>query len=195
MLETYGADGPPVRDGDLDAISAPIDFLGVNNYFRQVVGASTNGEGPRFVVAADAQVDRHGLGGLPAGALPAAATGGRRLCAACDLHHENGAAFGDVRVHDGRVHDPERLDFVRSHIDAVGRAVEDGVPVNGYFVWSLLDNFEWAEGYSKRFGIVYVDYPTQERVPKDSFYWYRDFIAQQRPVVRPSPAAPVAGIS
>ena len=90
---------------------------------------------------------------------------------------ENGAAFPDVRVHDGRVHDPERVAYLASHVDAVARAIADGAPVKGYFVWSLLDNFEWAYGYAKRFGIVYVDYPTLERVPKDSFYWYRDFIA------------------
>ncbi len=102
---------------------------------------------------------------------------------------ENGAAFGDVRVHDGRVHDPERTAYLQSHIAAVSRAIGDGAPVKGYFVWSLLDNFEWAHGYSKRFGIVYVDYPTLERVPKDSFYWYRDFIASQARVPRPSPIA------
>ena len=99
---------------------------------------------------------------------------------------ESGAAFGDIRGHDGRIHDPERQAYLASYIDAVGRAVEEGVPVHGYFVWSLLDNFEWASGYSKRFGLVYVDYPTLERIPKDSFEWYRRFIASQRPVGRPS---------
>jgi beta-glucosidase len=93
---------------------------------------------------------------------------------------ENGAAFADVRGHDGAVCDFERRDYIRSHIEAVGRAVADDVPVKGYFVWSLLDNFEWAWGYWKRFGIVYVDFPTLERVPKESFHWYRDFIAGQR---------------
>ena len=76
--------------------------------------------------------------------------------------------------------DPERQAYLDEHLAAVGRAVDDGVPVRGYFVWSLLDNFEWAEGYWKRFGIVYVDFPTLERVPKGSYYWYRDFIAAQR---------------
>jgi beta-glucosidase len=102
---------------------------------------------------------------------------------------ENGAAFGDVRVHDGRVHDPERTAYIASHIEAVSRAVAEGAPVRGYFVWSLLDNFEWAHGYSKRFGIVYIDYPTLERVPKDSFYWYRDYIASARQAPRPSSVA------
>ena len=93
---------------------------------------------------------------------------------------ENGAAFADVRVHDGSVPDPERVDYLAAHVDAVGRAIAAGAPVRGYFVWSLLDNFEWSYGYSRRFGIVYVDYPTLERVPKASFRWYRDLIARQR---------------
>jgi len=93
---------------------------------------------------------------------------------------ENGAAFADVRGHDGEIRDPERQAYLEEHVAAVGRAIGAGIPIAGYFVWSLLDNFEWAHGYSKRFGIVYVDYPTLARVPKGSFHWYRDFIAQQR---------------
>ena len=93
---------------------------------------------------------------------------------------ENGAAYGDHTTHDGEVNDPERQAYIEAHLDAIGRAIEAGVPMAGYFVWSLLDNFEWAHGYSKRFGIVYVDYPTLERVPKASYHWYRDFIAASR---------------
>jgi len=85
-----------------------------------------------------------------------------------------------VRRHDGTVHDPERQAYLECHLGAVERAIAAGVPVHGYFVWSLLDNFEWSHGYAKRFGLVYVDYPTLERVPKGSFGWYRDFIAAQR---------------
>jgi beta-glucosidase len=99
---------------------------------------------------------------------------------------ENGAAFPDVRSHDGRVRDPERVAYLESHVEAVARAVAEGAPVKGYFAWSLLDNFEWAYGYAKRFGIVYVDYPTLERVPKDSFHWYREFISSWR-VTRAAP--------
>jgi beta-glucosidase len=84
-----------------------------------------------------------------------------------------------VHGHDGTVLDPERRSYLDSYIAAVGRAVQAGAPVKGYFVWALLDNFEWAWGYSKRFGLVCVDYPTLERIPKQSFYWYRDLIAQQ----------------
>ena len=91
---------------------------------------------------------------------------------------ENGAAFADARGHDGSVRDPERRDYVEAHVEALGRAIAAGVPVEGYFAWSLLDNFEWAHGYARRFGLVYVDYATLERVPKSSFYWYRDHIAR-----------------
>jgi beta-glucosidase len=92
---------------------------------------------------------------------------------------ENGAAYEDTVAADA-VDDPERLDYVRGHIEAVGAAIEQGVDMRGYFVWSLLDNFEWELGYGKRFGIVYVDYETQQRIPKQSALWYRDFIAARR---------------
>jgi beta-glucosidase len=88
---------------------------------------------------------------------------------------ENGAAFTDKLVM-GRVADTKRTDYLRSHIDAVLRARQEGVPVNGYFAWSLTDNFEWTEGYKARFGLVYVDYVTQRRFIKDSGYWYSQFI-------------------
>jgi beta-glucosidase len=195
MLAVYGADSVPVRDGDLEAIAAPIDFLGVNNYFRQVVGASVDGKGPHFVREPDAQLTDTGWEVYAPGLYQLLVRVAEDYSPPAIFVTENGAAFGDVRVHDGCVHDPERLDYLRTYLEAVGRAVEGGAPVKGYFVWSFLDNFEWSQGYAKRFGLVYVDYPTQERVPKDSFYWYRDFIASQRPVVRPSPATPVGGMS
>ncbi|RMF78493.1 MAG: glycosyl hydrolase family protein, partial [Chloroflexi bacterium] len=84
---------------------------------------------------------------------------------------ENGAAFDDVVSADGHVHDERRQNFLANHYEVALRAIEDGVPLKGYFTWSLLDNFEWAEGYTKRFGIVYVDYPTQRRIIKDSGYF------------------------
>jgi beta-glucosidase len=90
---------------------------------------------------------------------------------------ENGAAFKDTVV-DGRVNDAERTGYLRTHIAAAAEAMRQGVPVAGYFVWSLMDNFEWASGYAKRFGIVHVDYATQRRTLKDSAHWYRDFLAR-----------------
>ena len=85
---------------------------------------------------------------------------------------ENGAAFADAPGADGGVADPRRVDFLDRHFRAARHAIDDGVDLRGYFVWSLLDNFEWAFGYSKRFGLVYVDYATQRRIPKSSAHWY-----------------------
>ena len=168
---------PPVQDGDLEAISAPIDFLGVNNYFRFVVQASSNGGGPHVVNDPDWERTDMGWEVYPEGLYQLLTRVAREYAPRAMYVTENGAAFGDIRSHDGRVHDLERTAYIESHIDAVRRAIADGVPMKGYFVWSFLDNFEWSLGYSKRFGIVYVDYPTQERVPKDSFYRYRELIA------------------
>ena len=86
---------------------------------------------------------------------------------------ENGMSCHDAVMLDGKVHDPNRIDYVHRYLLAVRRAVEDGVPVKGYFYWSFFDNFEWARGYTERFGLTYVNYQTQERIPKDSAYWYQ----------------------
>jgi beta-glucosidase len=93
---------------------------------------------------------------------------------------ENGAAFPDVVDHEGNVADLERRQYLQDHLAAAAQALGAGVPLRGYFVWGLMDNFEWSFGYWKRFGLVHVDYPSQKRTPKESFYWYRDFIASQR---------------
>lgn len=176
---------PFVQDGDFDVISAPIDFLGINNYFRFVISAGT--DGPSMRRHHDEPVTDMGWEVYPDGLRRLLVRVANDYAPPAIYVTENGAAFGDVRVHDGRVHDPERVAYLESYIGAVGDAIADGAPVKGYFVWSLLDNFEWAHGYSKRFGIVYIDYPTLERVPKDSFYWYRDFIASRPRAPRPSP--------
>ena len=93
---------------------------------------------------------------------------------------ENGAAYDDVVQPDGAVHDPQRTAYLAAHLDGCASAIADGVPLRGYFVWSLMDNFEWAHGYSKRFGLVHVDYATQERRVKDSGRWYADLIRAHR---------------
>jgi beta-glucosidase len=89
---------------------------------------------------------------------------------------ENGAAYPDVINAQGQVEDPLRFDYLKEHLKSVSKAIAMGVPVNGYFVWSLMDNFEWAHGYSKRFGLIYVDYETQERILKSSAKWYQTVI-------------------
>ena len=93
---------------------------------------------------------------------------------------ENGAAFDDDGARNGTIEDPARVAYLSDHLDALRRALADGVDIRRYYAWSLLDNFEWAEGYSKRFGLVHVDYATQRRTPKDSYAWYRDLIAAHR---------------
>jgi beta-glucosidase len=188
MLEAWGDTAPVPHDGDLKTMSAPIDFLGVNTYSRMVVRANPEGGRPIYVRQADAPHSDMGWEIYPEGLHDLLVRLRDDYEPPAVYITENGAAFADVRVHDGSVSDPERREYLETHIDAVGRAIEKGVPMKGYFVWSLLDNFEWAEGYSKRFGIVYVDYPTLERVPKQSFHWYREFIAAQR-AQRAVPAA------
>ncbi len=187
LLERNELVAPFVEDGDLDAIAAPLDFLGVNNYFRFIV--SDSADGPRIERNAENEYTDMGWEVYPDGLHKLLVRVARDYEPNAIYITENGAAFGDVRVHNGRVHDPERTAYIQSHIAAVGRAVADGSPIKGYFVWSMLDNFEWAFGYSKRFGIVYIDYPTLERVPKDSFYWYRDFIGTRERTPQPSPLA------
>ena len=93
---------------------------------------------------------------------------------------ESGAAFDDHWDGNGVVHDQQRIDYLHEHIETVAQVIRQGVPIKGYFVWSFLDNFEWAEGYRKRFGLVYVDYPTQRRIIKDSGRWYASFVSSQR---------------
>ena len=187
LLERNELVAPLVLDGDLETISAPLDFLGVNNYSRFIVEAGP--DGPRTVSNPGAEHTDMGWEVYPDGLHDVLVRVARDYEPAAIYITENGAAFPDVRVHDGGVHDVERTAYLQSYIAAVGRAIAADAPVKGYFVWSLLDNFEWAFGYSKRFGIVYIDFPTLERVPKDSFYWYRDLIASGRGAPRPSPIA------
>ena len=180
MLGYYGDDVPPIRDGDLSTIATPIDFVGANNYSRQFVRADVNGGFPTDVRPATGNLTALGWEVYPDGLAELLTRLHREYGVRKLLVTENGAAYADVRTHDGAIHDVERIDYLASYIDAVASAVAAGVPVGGYFVWSLLDNFEWAEGYSKRFGLVYVDYPTLERIPKDSFFWYRDLIGRRK---------------
>jgi beta-glucosidase len=170
-----------VRDGDLAVISEPIDFLGINYYNPQRVRSEPARQPlevspvlpPPPTTAMGWEVDPDGLHELllrvrrDYGPVPIYIT-------------ENGAAFEDGPVVNGTLEDPRRVEYLQSHLGALARAVADGVDVRRYFAWSMLDNFEWEHGYSKRFGLVYVDYSTQRRVPKRSGLWYRDFIARAR---------------
>jgi beta-glucosidase len=180
MTEAWAESMPEVRDGDLETIATPIDFLGVNNYTSPLVAAGENGIRSRIVRRAD--VDRTDMGWevVPDGLRDLLVRLHNDYTPPAIYVTENGAAFPDVRGHDGSVHDPERQSYLEGYLGAAAGALAEGVPLRGYFAWSLLDNFEWAWGYWKRFGLIYVDYATLDRIPKGSFYWYRDFIAGQR---------------
>ena len=175
-LQLYGDDAPDVREGDMETIAQPLDFCAFNTYNGKPVRATEDGGWeivpyrpgypmnffrgpitpeclywtPRFIY------ERYGL--------PIVIS-------------ENGMSCMDWVALDGGVHDPQRIDMLCRYLREFERAGEDGTPIKGYFLWSFLDNFEWAEGYRQRFGIVYVDYPTGERTLKDSARWYGKVIA------------------
>ncbi len=172
VLQALGDKAPLIAAGDLEAIRTPIDFLGINYYSRSVV---SSGE------AWDAKAEGKDVTDMGWEVYPQGLT---ELLLRLQRDYpqlppvyitENGAAFQDEVVH-GRVHDEARVRYLQQHIQAVQDAMRQGARVHGYMVWSLLDNFEWAFGYSKRFGIVHVDYATLKRTPKDSALWYRDFL-------------------
>jgi beta-glucosidase len=167
-----------VRPGDLETIAVPIDFLGVNFYTAQSVrhraGAAPVDAEP---LATDRATTAMGWEIVP-DALTSLLVRVKRDYGDIPLFvTENGAAYDDVLDGGPTVDDPARLAYLRSHVEALGRALEAGVDVRGYFVWSLLDNFEWENGYSMRFGLVYVDFASQRRVLKSSALYYRDLIA------------------
>jgi beta-glucosidase len=181
MVELYERRVGPLdadQEGDLDTIAQPLDFLGVNFYRPNLVAADDESViGTREVEQAAERT------AMDWPVVPAALTElllriKRDYGDVPLLITENGAAFPD-RLDDGVVDDERRIEYLRSHIAAVEQAREQGVDVRGYYVWSLLDNFEWEWGYAQRFGIVYVDYPTQRRIPKQSALWYRDLIARR----------------
>lgn len=171
VLAVLGSDQPRVESGDLAAIAQPLDYLGVNYYSRSVCSA----EGPFDVKTSGLPLTDMGWEIYPVGLTKLLQTLHREYTLPPVWITENGAAFADV-VEQGAVHDTARVDYLSTHISAVADAADSGVPVAGYMVWSLMDNFEWSSGYAKRFGIVHIDYATQERTLKDSAHWYRDFM-------------------
>jgi beta-glucosidase len=170
ILEYLAADAPGAQQGDAQLISQPLDFLGVN-YYNPIVSIAGRPFSPAREGAA---VTDMGWEVAPADFTDLLV----RLDRDYDLPPlfitENGAAYRDLVI-DGVVRDEERRAYIESHIRATADAIDQGVDVRGYFVWSLLDNFEWAAGYTKRFGIYYVDYETQARILKRSGFWYKDF--------------------
>ena len=176
-VELFAEDMPELLPGDLECINQELDYFGTNIYSGNHVRA-TEDNGFESVEKNDLSVTA--MGWL---VTPEALYWGPKF-----FHEryqlpivvtESGMA-NDDQVQNGKVHDRERIEFIYKYLSEYARAIEDGVPALGYFLWSLLDNFEWAEGYSKRFGIVYVNYETQQRILKYSAYWYKRLIASQK---------------
>ncbi len=179
MLETFAAHFEPPSAADLQVIAAPIDFLGVNYYRPSVIRADPRDGflGARSVQGPDEAVTQMDWVVRPDGLTKLLVRLQRDYPVGSLAVTENGAAYADPPAVAGRLHDPQRTRYLAGHIAAVGDAIGEGVPVSAYFVWSLVDNFEWAQGYSNRFGLVHVDYATQKRTLKDSGRWYRELIA------------------
>jgi beta-glucosidase len=177
-LKAFARDLPKITAADLELIAQPIDYLAYNCYTGWPIAADARGRPKKLPL---------GWGtGNPRGTLPWLEIAPLALYWAARFQterygkpivfSENGYCNTDFIHLDGKVHDPQRIDFLARYLGGLRRAADEGVPVAGYFYWSIMDNFEWAEGYKDRFGLVHVDYHTQKRTPKDSYHWYRDVI-------------------
>src|SRR5712692_969884 len=178
LLPMLGDIVPKMEVGDAAIIARPVDFLGVNYYYRTIIHHPANSPPGDYEVVKPGGAEYTDMGWevYPRG-LYKLLTRFHKEYAIPEMYvTENGAAFKDTVSEDGQVHDARRVSYLREHFLAAHSAIAEGVPLKGYFVWSLMDNFEWAVGYAKRFGIVYIDYPTQRRIVKDSGKWYGDVI-------------------
>jgi beta-glucosidase len=174
-LRVFGKNAPQPQAGDLATIAQPLDFCGANIYQGQYVRPGTSGKPQDVPMPVGAK-----LTAFDWYVTPEAMYWGPKF-----LHErygkpivitENGISCRDWVSTDGKVHDPQRIDFVRRHLEEASRAIADGVPLEAYFHWSIIDNFEWGHGYKHRFGLIYCDYETQTRTLKDSARWYAEVI-------------------
>ena len=179
ILAHLGEDRPQIVPGDMAVIATPLDFIGINYYTRNLASANPDWQAPVGALGSTAM----GWEVYPQGLTELLLRLARDYVLPPLLITENGAAFDDCVSQDPQgakhVHDARRTQYLRLHIEALADAMAAGVDVRGYFAWSLFDNFEWAFGYGKRFGLVYVDYANQQRIVKDSARWYRHFLASR----------------
>ena len=185
-LKLFGKDAPAFTQRDMAIISQPVDFFGVNIYTGHKVRAGKGGK-PELVPLPDG----HALTAFRWAVTPEAMYWGTKFYweryQRPIVVTENGMSNIDWVALDGHVHDPQRIDFMRRHLLALERAAAKGVDVRGYFHWSIMDNFEWADGFKERFGLIYVDYVSQKRVFKDSANWYKQVIATNGKHLRKEP--------
>ena len=189
LLDEFGDELKPViQDGDLESATIKNDFIGINYYFDNYVHPSKGGDNQWHSIAGlfGLDIDETAPAPLTDMGWPITPNGLKNLLvrwhkeygsALPDLYiTENGVAYDEGVSADGKCHDQRRIDYLQQHLHAVADAIAEGSPVKGYYQWSLMDNFEWALGYDKRFGIVHVDFDTQKRTIKDSGYWYKETI-------------------
>jgi len=189
LLKEFGAElSAVIKDGDLQAAAVKNDFIGINFYFDSRVGPEVEGLDQWHSISSlfGAASDETPRGPLTDMGWPLTPEGLENLLVRWHKEHgdklpdlyitENGVAYDDGPDSEGKIKDLRRIDYLSTHLKAVSNAIDQGAPVKGYYQWSLMDNFEWALGYEKRFGIIHVDFKTQERSIKDSGYWYRDQI-------------------
>jgi beta-glucosidase len=174
MLEAYVQVLPKMLDGDLEKIAAPTDFLGVNYYIRHVVKHQANETGFEYV-RTDLERTDMGWEIYPDGLRDLMLRLHNDYPVKSLIITESGACFDDTMV-DGQINDEGRCKYLERHLESAHAAIQAGAPLDGYFAWSLLDNYEWAEGYARRFGMVHVDFETQERTLKKSGLYYRNFL-------------------
>jgi beta-glucosidase len=181
-LKKLGTDAPKFTAEEMQVIKSPMDFVGINCYTPDYVRAAENEAGYEMVKAPAS---------YPHMLSPWLSVGPEALYWSTKLPSdlwkvneifvtENGCSSADVVASDGHVYDTDRVMYLRNYMTQLRRAIGDGVPVKGYFLWSLLDNYEWADGYEKRFGIVYVDFETQKRTPKLSAEYYKNVVRENR---------------
>jgi beta-glucosidase len=181
FLSSAGADAPKFTPEDLKTIATPMDFVGINVYTPYQYVRAIDAPPGFAVVPLTASFPRMATEWLKVGpeSLYWAPRHLHRIWRVENIYiTENGCAGADVPAADGIVYDTDRVMFLRSYLTQLQRATRDGVPVRGYFLWSLMDNFEWADGYTSRFGLHHVDYATQKRTPKLSALFYREVIAR-----------------
>lgn len=179
-LKNTGKDAPKFTDADLKTISSPLDFIGINIYTPQYIRADGSAQG--FAVVPHPKTFPHMASPWLFVGPEALYWGPRhvnKIWGAKEIYiTENGCSSSDIPAEDGTVYDTDRVMYLRNYLMHLQRAASEGIPVKGYFLWSLLDNFEWADGYTNRFGLHYVDYKTQKRTPKLSAHLYKEMIAR-----------------
>ncbi len=179
IIEDYAREYLPEILNGMDVIKVKLDYIGGNNYQGSYFDVYPDGT-RKWVPRKPGAATNHLGWSITPEALYWCS---REICTryGCDFFiTENGLAMSEMVCLDGKVHDPQRIDYMHRYLNGLEKAYDEGYPIKGYFAWSFMDNFEWASGYEERFGLIYVDFETLERIPKDSAYWYKEYIRSRK---------------